>query len=147
MPSYAHLFAGPDSAGEALLAYLSSLGAEHSAERAAQIISWSPQGGSLGIKRGRDLFASRCIQCHGTEGRGDGPLAARLGSKPRDLTTGGWRTVTRSNRKALARVIKFGVPGTSMPGQEALSDEDIGALTDYVRSLSMHATADENPPG
>lgn len=147
MPSYAHLFSIPDRAGDALIAYLESLGEGRREERAAQIAGWAPPGNTSGVKHGRELFEARCIQCHGAEGRGDGPLAQRLVSKPRDLTAGEWRMTPRSDRNALARVIKFGISGTSMPGQETLRDEDIGALTDFVQSLNIHATADENPSG
>ena len=35
---------------------------------------------------GAAFFADNCISCHGTQGRGDGPLAAGLSPKPKDLT-------------------------------------------------------------
>ncbi|MCK6506211.1 cytochrome c [Myxococcota bacterium] len=35
--------------------------------------------------RGRELYQDLCWQCHGVEGRGDGPLAALLGAPPGDL--------------------------------------------------------------
>ncbi|HEY5550442.1 MAG TPA: cbb3-type cytochrome c oxidase subunit II [Opitutaceae bacterium] len=150
MPSYAHLFAGgPATAGrgEALLEYLASLGSEQREARIAQVGSWQLSAQSADAIRGHELFQSHCAQCHGNDGRGLGPLAARLVSPPRDLASGEWRTIPRGDAGSLARVIKFGVPGTSMPGHEALPDADIGALTGYVRSLRMQATRDENPPG
>jgi mono/diheme cytochrome c family protein len=30
-------------------------------------------------KRGRELFDTQCLPCHGREGRGDGPVAPKLG--------------------------------------------------------------------
>lgn len=36
---------------------------------------------------GAALYARHCASCHGTEGRGDGPLAAALTARPSDLTT------------------------------------------------------------
>lgn len=35
---------------------------------------------------GELLFEGNCISCHGVAGRGDGPLAAGLGTAPADLT-------------------------------------------------------------
>ena len=35
---------------------------------------------------GRDLFLSFCATCHGTDARGDGPMAAILDVLPADLT-------------------------------------------------------------
>lgn len=36
--------------------------------------------------RGRDLFLDHCATCHGTEARGDGPMAPVLSILPADLT-------------------------------------------------------------
>ncbi len=35
---------------------------------------------------GAAFFAENCVACHGVLGQGDGPLAANLTRKPRDLT-------------------------------------------------------------
>lgn len=35
---------------------------------------------------GKDLFSSYCASCHGTEARGDGPVAEYLNVSPADLT-------------------------------------------------------------
>jgi putative copper resistance protein D len=39
------------------------------------------------VRRGRELFLANCAVCHGAEGRGDGPAAARLLQLPADLTS------------------------------------------------------------
>ncbi len=36
---------------------------------------------------GASVFRTYCAACHGTEGKGDGPIAASLRKKPADLTT------------------------------------------------------------
>ena len=41
---------------------------------------------------GPDLFRAYCAPCHGTDGKGNGPAAAALKTKPPDLTT-----ITRRN--------------------------------------------------
>ncbi len=50
--------------------------------------SWAadPIAGSPVAESGRDSFQRYCTSCHGSEGRGDGPLAAALVTKPPDLT-------------------------------------------------------------
>jgi len=38
------------------------------------------------VNEGRALYhANGCASCHGASGRGDGPIAVKLGSKPADL--------------------------------------------------------------
>ncbi len=43
-------------------------------------------GGRDAVPSGRALYLAHCASCHGTTGRGDGPLAATLSRPPADLT-------------------------------------------------------------
>jgi mono/diheme cytochrome c family protein len=36
--------------------------------------------------KGQDLFRAHCATCHGLDGKGDGPVAPTLKTKPADLT-------------------------------------------------------------
>jgi mono/diheme cytochrome c family protein len=36
--------------------------------------------------KGPDLYRAHCAACHGSDGKGDGPLASALKAKPADLT-------------------------------------------------------------
>ena len=65
------------------------------------------------------------------------PAAALFNAKPRHLTSAQWRMVPPGDDAALARTIKFGIPGTSMAGHESLPDRDIAALTAFVVSLKL----------
>ena len=38
------------------------------------------------IKKGKELYTNRCLSCHGSSGKGDGPASASLGHRPPDLT-------------------------------------------------------------
>jgi mono/diheme cytochrome c family protein len=39
------------------------------------------------LQRGKDLYAAKCLICHGANGRGDGPAAAAFTPKPANFTS------------------------------------------------------------
>jgi cytochrome c oxidase cbb3-type subunit 2 len=126
MPSYAHLFR--DGRGDDLVAYLSTLGQGGDAERAAAIAAQPvPSLESASSSRGATLFATYCAACHGTAGRGDGPLSPSLPVKPADLAA----LVDRSPAR-LYRSIRFGRAPTPMPGHETLPERDLADLVAFV---------------
>lgn len=134
MPSYAHLFREGDGRGEALVAYLASLGAGTEEARAAQVAAWRPAAGAEGdATQGARLFAMLCTGCHGAEGRGDGVLAKGLSVRPPDWRAGERRRAT--DEETAARIIKFGLPGSPMAGHEYLKDDEVVSLARFVRSL------------
>jgi mono/diheme cytochrome c family protein len=47
---------------------------------------------------GKDLYKAYCLQCHGTDGKGDGPRAESLTTKPADLTQIAARNGGKFNR-------------------------------------------------
>lgn len=144
MPSYDHLFR-QGQRGDDLVSYLASLGQDdaeawwHSTREhrfGAEIATGSAE-------RGQPLFQSLCSPCHGTGGRGDGPLAEALGPRRAlDLGKGSFYLVSwgpgadEPLDPALARVIRFGLPGTSMPGHEALEEDQLADLVAFVRQLA-----------
>ncbi len=146
MPRYAHLFQSGNESGEALLRYLDSLGADTRRERFAYIRSWLPRPASTEpkIADGRSVYGQNCVQCHGPEGGGNGPLSQRLTSQPRNFSRDEWHYLAAYGENeplALARVIKFGIGGTAMPGHEWLTDDDVLALVALVRSWHSSSTA------
>jgi cytochrome c oxidase cbb3-type subunit 2/cytochrome c oxidase cbb3-type subunit I/II len=88
-------------------------------------------------RRGAEAFTRNCAGCHGPAGRGDGPAAAALLPKPRDLST------ARFSDAALSEVFWTGVPGSSMPGWHDLPANELRALAVYVRSLEVPASQKE----
>lgn len=138
MPAYAHLFRGRDSRGEALVAYLATLGANRAEQARVLQDQWHP---SAAVPQPREeqarLFAALCVSCHGPAGRGDGPLARQLSAPPPDFTQG-WRRLSSDEADfelKLMRLIKFGLPGTPMAGHEYLRDRDVLSLAAYVETL------------
>lgn len=88
------------------------------------------------ISQGARIFArSGCATCHGEDGRGDGPAAHALTTKPRDFTQA---NTFRSERTpaALARLIAEGSGNGAMPPYPFLSDGEREKLALYVLSLS-----------
>lgn len=84
---------------------------------------------------GHALYRRYCQICHGQKGNGRGPAAPLLWPQPRDFTraTMKWGTAEWD----LARVIRDGVPGTSMPAfGQTLKPAEIGVLLDVVDELA-----------
>ena len=137
MPSYAPLFA--DGRGEALIAYLQSTATGWFNTRAGRASEWFPNktADAATPADGRRLFARLCTACHGAGGRGDGALAAALSKRPANLAEGPflWTAGTDLLALRVARVVKFGLPGTDMPGHEVLNDGEVLALTEQVLRL------------
>jgi cytochrome c oxidase cbb3-type subunit 2 len=138
MPSFAYLFSGDASRGEALIAYLSSLGADSVPERQAAIARWTPAAvPPLDATRSAALFAKLCSGCHGSSGQGDGPIAARLSLPPPNWQTQPWHNLRPDADVPLqlARIVKFGLPGRPMAGHEYLPDHEILGLARHVGNL------------
>ncbi len=99
-----------------------------------------------GVQRG--LYRRHCASCHGISGDGAGPTAAVQDPYPRDFrqgvykftsTTGGAKPLPGNDRETgdLQRVVRNGIPGTAMPSFANLPDDQIDAVVEYVRYLSI----------
>jgi mono/diheme cytochrome c family protein len=113
------------------LALCALLAALHAGAAAAA--SEAPPGG--------ELYQKLCSQCHGENGDGKGVAAARLVPRPRDFTAGKFKVRTTPNGALptdadLLRVIRDGMPYTSMPGWSHLSDAQLEELVAAVKSFS-----------
>lgn len=144
MPAYAYLFRGVDNDGEALLHYLASLGAERLPERLAQVQAWRPAARApIAPARAQEIFNRSCANCHGTEGRGDGPMAWEFSVRPPVWREDGWRHVRAGDdvETVLSRIIKFGLPGSPMAGHEYLPDDVVVGLARHVQTWHKSAAA------
>lgn len=80
---------------------------------------------------GRRVFVERCAPCHGEDGNGDGPAAAALEPRPRNLRDPAfWQG---RGTEQLRAIVRQGKPGTMMqPFADVLSDGEIDAVVAYL---------------
>jgi mono/diheme cytochrome c family protein len=92
--------------------------------------------------RGKELFESDCVQCHGPAGHGDGPAAATMNPRPRNFSSPE-RWTNGYDLPGIFKTLSGGVQGTSMSPFDYLSRKDRMALAHYVQSLGAfpHDTA------
>lgn len=96
------------------------------------------------LQEGSRLYKRLCLHCHGLTGDGRGPTGAWVQPHPRDFRLGTFKYVSTSGDSAhkprrddLRRLIRDGLPGSSMPSFKLLNEEQIERLVDYVIHLSM----------
>ncbi len=92
------------------------------------------------VRAGRESFVRNCIGCHGTNADGQGPAAAFLSPKPRNLVEGSFKfrstpAGSLPTEEDLLRTIEQGVPRSSMPPFRALPHPEKRALVAYLQSL------------
>ena len=85
------------------------------------------------LRRGETLFVQYCAGCHGTQGKGDGPLAKGMDPAPRNF-----HDETRMRQRSfygLYNTITLGVRGTPMRAFGELSEADRWALAFFAAGL------------
>ena len=97
--------------------------------------------------KGKTLYETNCASCHGTGGKGDGPVGAALPEpKPRDFTTGSFKFDTDKDGKTgtdadLTNVIKNGAAAyggnAMMAPWSQLPDADVADIIVYVRTFKQ----------
>lgn len=89
------------------------------------------------VLRGRQLYERHgCAQCHGPEGRADGPLAESLRPPPRDLQDPGqYRRGHEVDQieESIRKGVRSG--GRKMPAYGHLTEDDLRSMAVYVHSL------------
>ena len=120
------------------------------AKSASQVVDISPTL-VLPSMSGRDIFRYYCATCHGREGRGDGPVASQLKTRPANLTR---LAAANAGQSPLDRVRAFVTHGrTDAPSHgspempiwgpifQALDPSDpiarmrINNVVDYIQSI------------
>jgi len=88
--------------------------------------------------RGRALFSQKCVQCHGEQGQGNGPLTADLPSPPPDFTAADY--AADMSPQDIFDIITQGRMDKMMPPWgDMLSEDERWDLTAYVWSLHIPA--------
>jgi cytochrome c oxidase cbb3-type subunit 2 len=87
------------------------------------------------VPRGRQAYVKgECAECHGYEGRGDGPSARDLSVKPTDLTRRPFKSGPSPHD--IFRSVLTGLDGTPMPSYHlVLEDDELWDLTYYIDAL------------
>jgi cytochrome c oxidase cbb3-type subunit 3 len=95
------------------------------------------------LLQGRGIYVARCVACHGSDGRGNGPLAGSLVGPPvGDLTDQEWKHGDRPEQ--VLSVIAQGVPNTRMDGwSRVLDPPELKAVAAYVYYLAKRAVPEE----
>jgi len=91
--------------------------------------------------RGAQVYREQCANCHGDQGRGDGPKAATVkGPRPADLTDPA--AMRQLSLVDIYRKVTIGVAGTAMPQfEETLPDSDRWAVAAYTATLQYGGSA------
>lgn len=108
---------------------------------AALMAAPSGRAAAQDAERGRVVYDAWCAECHGPEGRGDGPAAERMLPRPRDFTGARYQIRTTGSGELptdedLLRIVRDGMPGTAMPGWPNLSSARQRDVVAYLKSLS-----------
>ena len=94
--------------------------------------------------KGKVLFETNCASCHGTSGKGDGPVGAALQPPPRDFTKAEFKFDTDKDGKPgtdadLTNIVKNGAAAYGgnalMAPWGHLPDADIQDIVVYVHTF------------
>ena len=132
MPTYAYLFRN-STRGEDLIAYLASLKSSDYEQHVQIEQTWQPAVSASPTTDGAQLYNSYCSTCHEASGTTRITWQQNFKRLPPNLQSGPWLYLSASDsddqrQLRLERIIKFGIPGTDMPGHEYLSDQNISSI-------------------
>jgi len=80
------------------------------------------------VDQGKTLYDSKCVICHGADGKGDGPAAPALKPSPRNFHEP--RFWQKNADQEIADTIRNGL--SPMPAFD-LTDTEIKAIIDYMK--------------
>lgn len=99
---------------------------------------------------GRAVYDRWCAECHGVEGRGDGPAATYMLPRPRDFTQARYQIRTTASGALptdadMMRIMERGMPGTAMPGWPDLTSRERDDVVDYLKTFSHFFESEGTP--
>ncbi len=96
--------------------------------------------GAKYIQKGKELYTSNCVACHGDKGDGNGPAGAALSPKPQNYHSAeGWKN--GRSFPMMFKSLQGGIPKSAMTGYDFIPVTDRIAIIQYIRTL-----APELPP-
>lgn len=131
-----------------LIAYVMTFSERFKEEKADAPVAIPPETPDTpeSIARGKEQFQKlKCAECHGPEGRGNGPSAPSLRDVkgnpivPYDFTTGERFKCGETNRD-LFRIFMTGLDGTPMPSyMDYLKPDQAWDLVHFLRTLQLNS--------
>lgn len=99
---------------------------------------------------GEAVYDRWCIECHGAEGRGDGPAAATMLPRPRDFTQARYQIRTTPSGALptdadIMHVLENGMPGTAMPAWPKLTTAEREDVVAYIKTFSRFFESEGTP--
>ena len=93
------------------------------------------------VAAGKVVYDKWCGQCHGDDGAGEGIAAPHVLPKPRDFTSAKYKFRSTPfgalpTEEDLARSIRNGLPGTSMPAFPELTDTQVENVIHYLKTFA-----------
>lgn len=86
------------------------------------------------ISKGKNLFETTCVSCHGNEGKGDGVAGKSLNPPPRNFTDlGGWKNGFQFSK--MYKTLQEGLPPSAMASFNYVPPEDRIAIILYIRTF------------
>jgi cytochrome c oxidase cbb3-type subunit 2 len=141
MPTWHEL---PDKDRIAVISFIKTFSSRFEEEKPEPAIQiGEPPRPTAGLlARGKDLYAqAKCGQCHGENGKGDGPSAHELTDdlkfriRPADFTKGQFKG--GADVRDIYRAMSTGLDGTPMPSfADTMKEDERWAISYYVLSFS-----------
>ena len=85
------------------------------------------------INKGKTLYTTNCVSCHGEEGKGNGAASAGLNPAPRNfLVKDGWKNGSKLSQ--IYQTLQEGIAGGGMAAYDFILPEDRLAIIHYLRN-------------
>jgi mono/diheme cytochrome c family protein len=96
------------------------------------------------LTKGKNIFTTVCISCHGEGGKGDGPAGSSLNPKPQNFTSkDGWKNGPKLSQ--IYKTLQDGIPGSAMASYEYLTPEEKFGLAHYIRTTFVSSPPKDSP--
>ncbi len=91
----------------------------------------------VSLENGRMLYMKNCKECHGIQGKGDGPIAPKLEPKPAVLADPQLTGDEFSKPYDNFQIINVGIANTAMVGwSDQFSEKELWDVTYFIRTFS-----------